>query len=102
MCEYIPAEKIVGNLWFIIDGPSIDVGDMRMNNLPHVEGAYWQCWHPETDSWEAMYPPTEGLALYMSPGSKVRCVTGTPPEHTKNTPPAKVGDKMRDLINVRN
>jgi len=50
-----------------------------------------------------MYPPPPGMALYMSPGSKIRLNTTDPvPEHTKNPPPPEsipVGTKMRDLIN---
>lgn len=103
MCEYVPAGNDAKDLMMGI-GDEFNVGGKVINSLgmSEDEDTYWACWHPETDSWEAMLPPPEGMGLYMSPGSKIKLCPGVAPEHTKNLPHdcevVPVGTQMRDLI----
>jgi hypothetical protein len=102
MCEYVDSNVINPNQYRVPADKELDMGDMTITNLGDKGQGFWECWHPETKTWEAMYPPPPGMGLYMTPGSKIRYNTKTPkPDHTKNTPPPEktpAGTQMRDLI----
>jgi hypothetical protein len=101
VCEYVdkPAEESRSH--WVAKGAELDVGGGSIHQLHDLDQGYWECWHPETQGWEVMLQPPEGMSLKMSPGSKIRFQEGTPPDKpSKNTPPEKItaGQKMRDLV----
>jgi hypothetical protein len=102
MCEYVPVSEPFPVKRVSVPDEGLDVSGMIIRDLPDRHKGFWECWHPETDSWEAMYPPPPGMGLHMSTGSKIRLNTTDPrPEHTKNPPPPETipaGTQMRDLI----
>lgn len=103
MCEYVDSTGLMTNSIPIPHDREVYVGGMTVTNMFTKDDGFWECWHPETDTWEAMYEPPPGMGLRMSSGSKIRFNTiDKKPDHTKNTPPPEatpVGTQMRDLIN---
>lgn len=104
MCEYVNSPIEQSDSHWVEPNDELPVGGQtitRLGDNPNHKG-FWECWHPETQTWEAMYQPPPGMALHMSEGSKIRFNTiDKKPDHTKNPPPPEtieVGTKMRDLI----
>jgi hypothetical protein len=99
MCEYVPDEATSfrrGSLW-INDGEEFNVDGLDSIQIEPNDDYYFECWHPETDGWEVMLPAPPGLAITMPPGSKLRCMGGKAPAHTKNRIPVE-GNMREQLV----
>jgi hypothetical protein len=98
MCEYVSDEAKHGRGGTYLDaGEVLDMDGLDSIQIEPNEGYYFECWHPETDGWEVMLPAPPGLAITMPPGSKLRCMGGKAPAHTKNRIPVE-GNMREQLV----
>lgn len=83
MCELIsePSNKTTKKLSL---GEVIEYPDGTwFSDIPEHPFVVMQCWHPETEEWNTMLPPVEGMAWELSPGSRIRII-----QREKATPPS--------------